>query len=66
MNRKFYGKFEEENFMKIRYAIEKEIEVPDDYSDEMIDNVIKAKCEEEKGFDYLWQDADEPNDLFSN
>ena len=21
---------------------------------------------EEKGFDYLWQDADEPNDLFSN
>ena len=59
-------KFEEENFMKIRYAIEKEIEVPDDYSDEMIDNVIKAKCEEEKGFDCLWQDADEPNDLFSN
>ena len=52
--------------MKIRYAIEKEIEVPDDYSDEMIDDVIKAKCDEEKGFDYLWQDADEPNDLFSN
>ena len=52
--------------MKIRYAIEKEIEVPDDYSDEMIDDVIKAKCDEEKGFDYLWQDADEPNDLFSS
>ena len=44
----------------------KTILLPDDYSDEMIDNVIKAKCEEEKGFDYLWQDADEPNDLFSN
>lgn len=50
--------------MKIRYAIEKEIEVPDDYTDEMIDDVIKAKCDEEKGFDYLWQDADESNDLF--
>ena len=50
--------------MKIRYAIEKEIEVPDDYPDEMIDNVIKEKCEEEKGFDYIWQDADELNDLF--
>ena len=59
-------KFEEENFMKIRYAIEKEIQVPDDYSDEMIDNIIKEKCEEEKGFDYIWQDADEPNDLLSN
>ena len=66
MNRKFYWKFEEEKLMKIRYAIEKEIEVPDDCSDEMIDDVIKAKCNEEKGFDYLWQDADEPNDLFSN
>ena len=52
--------------MKIRYAIEKEIEVPDDYSDEMINDVIKEKCEEEKGFDFIWQDADEPNDLFSN
>ena len=40
--------------MKIRYAIEKEIEVPDDYPDEMIDDVIKAKCEEEKGFDYIY------------
>ena len=39
--------------MKIRYAIEKEIEVPDDYSDEMIDDVTKEKCEEEKGYDYL-------------
>ena len=29
--------------MKIRYAIEKEIEVTDDYSDEMIDDIIKAK-----------------------
>ena len=57
---------DKEAAMKIRYAIEKEIEVPDDYSDEMIDDVIKEKCEEEKGFDYLWQDADEPNDLFSN
>lgn len=52
--------------MKIRYAIEKEIEVPDDYSDEIIDDVIKAKCEEEKGFDCIWQEADEPNDLLSS
>ena len=52
--------------MKIRYAIEKEIVVPDDYSDEMIDDAIKAKCKEEKGYDYLWQDADELNDLFSS
>lgn len=49
--------------MKIKYAIEKEIEVPDDYSDEMIDDVIKAKCEEEKGFDCIWQKTDEPCDL---
>ena len=52
--------------MKIRYAIEKEIEVPDDYLDEMLDDTIKAKCDEEKGFDYLWQDADEPIGLLSN
>ena len=52
--------------MKIRYAIEKEIEIPDDYSDEMIDDAIKAKCKEEKGYDYIWQGADEPNDLLSN
>lgn len=52
--------------MKIRYAIEKEIEVPDDYSDEMIGDVIKVKCEEEKGFDFIWQDPDEPNGLLSS
>ena len=51
----------EDNISYVWCETEKEIEVPDDYSDEMIDDVIKAKCDEEQGFDYLWQDADEPN-----
>ena len=51
--------------MKIRYAIEKEIEVPDDYTNKMIDNIIKSKCEEEKGLDCIWQYSDELNDLFA-
>lgn len=52
--------------MKIRYAIEKEVEVPDNFSEDMIDETIKTKCEEEQGFDYVWQTADEPGGLFSN
>ena len=52
--------------LKIRYAIEKEVEVPDNFSEDMIDEIIKTKCEEEQGFDYVWQTADEPGGLFSN
>ena len=38
---------DKEAAMKIRYAIEKEIEVPDNYSDIMIDDIIKEKCRDE-------------------
>ena len=41
--------------MKIRYAIEKEIEVPDNLTAMDIDNIISQKCEEENGFDRLCQ-----------
>lgn len=50
--------------MKIRYAIEKEIEVPDNYSDTMIDDIIKEKAKAEEGFSYIWQDEDETTELF--
>lgn len=50
--------------MKIRYAIEKEIEVPDSYSDEMIDDVIKEKGLSEEGLSWIWQDEDETTELF--
>ena len=39
--------------MKIRYAIEKEIEVPDNYSDTMIDDIIKENCKAERVWLYL-------------
>ena len=50
--------------MKIRYAIEKEIEVPDNYSDTMIDDILKEKCRAEEGFGWIWQDEDETTELF--
>lgn len=50
--------------MKIRYAIEKEIEVPDNYSNIMIDDIIKEKLKVEGGFDYIWQEKDERTELF--
>lgn len=50
--------------MKIRYAIEKEIEVPDSYSDEMIDDVIKEKGLSEGGLSWIWQDGNETTELF--
>ena len=40
--------------MKIRYAIEKEIEVHDNENDRMIQKIIENKCKEENGLDYLW------------
>lgn len=50
--------------MRIRYAIEKEIEVPDNYSDIMIDDIIEEKFKAEGGFDYIWQDENETTELF--
>ena len=55
---------DKEAAMKIRYAIEKEIEVPDNYSDTMIDDIIKEKTKAEEGFSYIWQDEDETTELF--
>ena len=50
--------------MKIRYTVEKEIEVPDNYSDIMIDDIIKEKFKAEGGFDYIWRDENETTELF--
>ena len=44
---------DKEIIMKIRYAIEKEIEVPDNYSDEMIDDIIKEKGLSEDGLSWI-------------
>ena len=48
--------------MKIRYAIEKEIEVSDNSTFIDIDNVISEKCEEENGYDYQWLSLKDIND----
>lgn len=40
--------------MKVRYAIEKEIEIPDNVKDIEIQKIIEKKCKEEKGLNYLW------------
>ena len=48
--------------MKIRYAIEKEIELPDNLKTTEVDDIILNKCEEENGLDYQWmykKDIDE-------
>ena len=55
---------DKEAAMKIRYAIEKELEVPDNYSDTMIDDILKEKCLAEEGFGWIWQDEDETTELF--
>ena len=47
--------------MKIRYAIEKGIEVPDNLTAMDIDNIISQKSEEENGFDYQWMHTSEIN-----
>lgn len=41
--------------MIIRYAIEKEIEVPDNYTDLMIDDEIQIIQEKENGLDSMWE-----------
>ena len=47
--------------MKIRYAIEKEIEVPDNLTAMDVDDIISQKCKEENGFDYQWIHTSEIN-----
>lgn len=51
--------------MKIKYVIEKEIEISDNCSDDEIEQIIKSQCEDENGLDYLWERADESFDLLS-
>lgn len=48
--------------MKIRYAIEKEIVIPDNLTSIDIDNIISGKCEEENGYDYQWLSLKDIND----
>ena len=45
--------------MKVRYAIEKEIEMPDNKTDRMIQKIIENKCKEENGLDYLWMSKED-------
>ena len=45
--------------MKVRYAIEKEIEVPNNENDRMIQKIIENKCKEENGLDYLWMSEED-------
>ena len=45
--------------MKIRYAIEKEIEVYDNENDRMIQKIVENKCKEENGLDYLWMSEED-------
>ena len=47
--------------MKIRYAIEKEIEVPDNLTAMDVDDIISQKCKEKNGFDYQWIHTSEIN-----
>lgn len=47
--------------MRIRYAIEKEIEVPDNLTAMEIDDFISQKSKEENGFDYQWISISEIN-----
>ena len=48
--------------MRIRYAIEKEIEVPDNLKAMDIDDIISQKCKWENGFDYQWISISEINE----
>ena len=44
--------------IKVRYAIENEMEVPKNYNKEMIEKIIWEKCKEENGIDILWDTED--------
>lgn len=48
--------------MRIRYAIEKEIEIPDNLTAMDIDDIISQKCEGENGLDYQWMSTSEINE----
>lgn len=39
---------------KVRYAIEKVIEVPETEDDDTIDNIIYRKCKDENGLNYIY------------
>lgn len=43
---------------KVRYAIEKVIEVPEVEDDNTIDNIIYRKCKEENGLNYIYAKED--------
>lgn len=43
---------------KVRYAIEKVIEVPETEDDDTIDNIIYRKCKEENGLNYIYAKED--------
>ena len=45
--------------MKVRYAIEKEIEVPNNENDRTIQKIIENKCKEENELDYLWMSEED-------
>lgn len=44
---------------KVRYAIEKVIEVPETEGEESINNIIRRRCEEENGLDYIYEKEDD-------
>lgn len=48
--------------MRIRYAIEKELEVPDNLTATDVDAIVSQKCEGENGFDYQWMSTSEINE----
>lgn len=43
---------------KVRYAIDKVIEVPETEDDDTIDNIIYRKCKEENGLNYIYAKED--------
>ena len=44
---------------KVRYAIEKVIEVPETEWEKSIDNIINKKCKEENGLSYIYVREDD-------
>ena len=44
---------------KVRYAIEKVIEVPETEGEKSIDNIINKKCKEENGLSYIYVREDD-------
>lgn len=44
---------------KVRYAIEKVIEVPETEGEESINNIIRRRCEEENVLDYIYEKEDD-------